>query len=50
VAVRKAVRFTLAVDRRVVDEIYAARFLRAIVERVENPRSLAELDLAEETV
>jgi len=44
-AVRKAVRFTLAVDRRVVDEIYAARFLRAIVERVENPRSLADLDL-----
>jgi len=43
--VRKAVRFTLAVDRRVVDEIYAARFLRAIVERVENPRSLADLDL-----
>ena len=46
--VRKAVRFTLAVDRRVVDEIYAARFLRAIVERVEHPRPLAELDLDEQ--
>ena len=37
---RKMVSLTLAVDRRVVDEIYAGRFLGFIKEQLQNPRRL----------
>jgi len=38
--VRKITTLTLAVDRRVADEIYAARFLKFIVEQLQNLREL----------
>ena len=37
---RKIVSLTVAADRRVVDEIYAARFLRFIKEHLQNPQEL----------
>jgi pyruvate dehydrogenase E2 component (dihydrolipoamide acetyltransferase) len=37
---RKIMTLTLAVDRRVVNEIYAARFLKFIAEQLQNPREL----------
>jgi len=38
--VRKMVSLTLAVDRTVVDEVYAARFLNLIKEQLQNPHRL----------
>lgn len=38
--VRKLTRLTLAADVRVVNEIYAARFLRFIADQLENPQQL----------
>lgn len=40
VVVRKLISLTLAVDRRVADEVYAARFLNSITEQLQNPREL----------
>jgi pyruvate dehydrogenase E2 component (dihydrolipoamide acetyltransferase) len=40
VVVRKITTLTLAVDRRVADEIYAAQFLKFIAEQLQNPREL----------
>jgi pyruvate dehydrogenase E2 component (dihydrolipoamide acetyltransferase) len=40
VVVRKLISLTLAVDRRVADEVYAARFLNSIAEQLQNPREL----------
>ncbi len=37
---RKMVSLTLAVDRTVVDEVYAAKFLNLIKERLQNPHQL----------
>ncbi|MCJ7776955.1 MAG: 2-oxo acid dehydrogenase subunit E2, partial [Sedimentisphaerales bacterium] len=37
---RKMVSLTLAADRRVVDEIYSAKFLKFIAEQLQNPREL----------
>ena len=37
---RKIVSLTVAADRRVVDEMYAARFLRFIKEHLQNPQEL----------
>ncbi len=37
---RKIVSLSLAVDRRVVDEIYAAKFLNIIREQLQNPQQL----------
>ena len=37
---RKIVELSLAVDRRVISEVYAARFLGLIVEQLENPQNL----------
>lgn len=37
---RKIVTLTVAADRRVVDEIYAARFLAFMKERLQNPKEL----------
>ena len=37
---RKMVSLTLAVDRRVVDEIYAAKFLNFIKQQLQNPQML----------
>ena len=37
---RKIVSLTVAADRRVVDEIYAARFLGFLKERLQNPQEL----------
>jgi pyruvate dehydrogenase E2 component (dihydrolipoamide acetyltransferase) len=37
---RKMVSLSLAVDRRVVDEIYAAKFLNTICEQLQNPQQL----------
>lgn len=39
-AVRKMVSLNLAVDRRVIDEVYAAGFLGFIKKELENPRQL----------
>ena len=39
---RKMMSFSLAVDRRIVDEFYAAKFLKCITEQLENPEALAE--------
>ena len=39
-AVRKMVSLTLAVDRRVTDEVYAAKFLNTICEQLQNPQQL----------
>jgi len=39
--VRKIVRLTLAVDRRIVESTYAARFLKFITEQLEEPQQLA---------
>jgi pyruvate dehydrogenase E2 component (dihydrolipoamide acetyltransferase) len=36
----KLTSLTLAVDQRIVNEIYAARFLKFIVEQLQNPREL----------
>jgi len=38
--VRKMVSLTLAVDRRIVDEVYAAKFLTHIKEQLQNPQQL----------
>jgi len=40
VTVRKRVSLSLAVDRRIVDEAYAARFLQAFAQRLEDPERL----------
>jgi pyruvate dehydrogenase E2 component (dihydrolipoamide acetyltransferase) len=40
VAVRKMMSLSLAVDRRVIDESYAARFLQSIVEPLQDPERL----------
>jgi pyruvate dehydrogenase E2 component (dihydrolipoamide acetyltransferase) len=37
---RKMVSLTLAVDRRVIDEVYAAKFLNCIKERLQTPQEL----------
>ena len=37
---RKMVSLTLAVDRRVIDEVYAAKFLNTICEQLQNPQQL----------
>ncbi|MHC4364909.1 MAG: 2-oxo acid dehydrogenase subunit E2 [Planctomycetota bacterium] len=37
---RKMLSLTLAVDRRVIDEVYAARFLSYIKERLQTPQEL----------
>jgi len=37
---RKMVSLTLAVDRRIVDEVYAAKFLTLIKEQLQNPQQL----------
>jgi pyruvate dehydrogenase E2 component (dihydrolipoamide acetyltransferase) len=37
---RKIVSLSLAADRRVVDEVYAAKFLHTICEQLQNPRWL----------
>jgi pyruvate dehydrogenase E2 component (dihydrolipoamide acetyltransferase) len=39
-AKRKMVSLSLAVDRRVVDEVYAAKFLNTICEQLQNPQQL----------
>ncbi|MFA5252935.1 MAG: 2-oxo acid dehydrogenase subunit E2 [Phycisphaerae bacterium] len=39
-AERKIVSLSLAVDRRVTDEVYAAKFLNAICELLQNPQEL----------
>lgn len=39
-AVRKMVSLNLAIDRRVIDEVYAAGFLGFIKKELENPRQL----------
>jgi pyruvate dehydrogenase E2 component (dihydrolipoamide acetyltransferase) len=39
-AERKMVSLALAVDRRVVDEVYAAKFLGTICEQLQNPQQL----------
>ena len=39
-AERKMVSLTLAVDRRVVDEVYAAKFLKLIKEQLQSPQQL----------
>jgi len=39
-AVRKLVSLSLAVDSRVVNEVYAAKFLNCICESLQNPRQL----------
>jgi pyruvate dehydrogenase E2 component (dihydrolipoamide acetyltransferase) len=38
--VRKMVSLTLAVDRRIIDEVYAAKFLNIICEQLQNPQQL----------
>jgi len=38
--VRRMVSLTLAVDRRVIDEVYAAKFLSFIKEQLQNPKQL----------
>jgi pyruvate dehydrogenase E2 component (dihydrolipoamide acetyltransferase) len=38
--VRKMVSLTLAVDRRIIDEVYAAKFLNTICEQLQNPQQL----------
>jgi pyruvate dehydrogenase E2 component (dihydrolipoamide acetyltransferase) len=38
--VRKKVSLTLAVDRRIIDEVYAAKFLNFIKEQLQNPQQL----------
>jgi len=40
VMVRKMVSLSLAVDRRIIDEAYAAKFLGFIKEQLQNPRQL----------
>jgi pyruvate dehydrogenase E2 component (dihydrolipoamide acetyltransferase) len=40
VVTRKVVSLTLAVDRRIVDEVYAAKFLTHIKEQLQNPQRL----------
>ena len=37
---RKMVSLTLAVDRRIIDEVYAAKFLNTICEQLQNPQQL----------
>jgi pyruvate dehydrogenase E2 component (dihydrolipoamide acetyltransferase) len=37
---RKMVSLSLAVDRRVIDEVYAAKFLNTICEQLQNPQQL----------
>jgi pyruvate dehydrogenase E2 component (dihydrolipoamide acetyltransferase) len=37
---RKMVSLSLAADRRVVDEVYAAKFLNTICEQLQNPQAL----------
>jgi pyruvate dehydrogenase E2 component (dihydrolipoamide acetyltransferase) len=38
--VRKMVSLTLAVDRRIIDEVYTAKFLSTICEQLQNPQQL----------
>ena len=38
---RKMVSLTLAVDRRIINEVYAAKFLKFIKEQLQNPQQLA---------
>ena len=40
--VRKLMSFALAADRKIVDEFYASKFLRHIIEQVEHPFTLTE--------
>jgi len=40
-AVRKMVSLSLAVDHRVIDSVYAARFLHSLCRRLENPERLS---------
>ena len=40
VVARKMVSLTLAVDRRIADEVYAAKFLTLIKEQLQNPQRL----------
>ena len=40
VVTRKVVSLALAVDRRIVDEVYAAKFLTLIKEQLQNPQRL----------
>ena len=40
VVTRKMVSLTLAVDRRIADEVYAAKFLTLIKEQLQNPQRL----------
>jgi len=40
--VRRKMSVSLAVDRRVVDEFYAAEFLRCVITQIEDPAGLAE--------
>jgi pyruvate dehydrogenase E2 component (dihydrolipoamide acetyltransferase) len=39
-AERKMVSLSLAVDRRVIEEVYAAKFLKTICEQLQNPQQL----------
>jgi pyruvate dehydrogenase E2 component (dihydrolipoamide acetyltransferase) len=39
-AERKMVSLTLAVDRRIADEVYAAKFLNTVCEQLQNPQEL----------
>jgi pyruvate/2-oxoglutarate dehydrogenase complex dihydrolipoamide acyltransferase (E2) component len=40
ITVRKIISLSLAVDRRVITEAYAAEFLSFITEQLENPQRL----------
>jgi pyruvate dehydrogenase E2 component (dihydrolipoamide acetyltransferase) len=40
ITVRKIISLSLAVDRRVITEVYAAEFLNFITEQLENPQRL----------
>lgn len=40
--VRKIMSFALAADRKIVNEFYAAKFLRYIIEQIEQPLTLTE--------
>ncbi len=38
--IRKIMSVALAVNRRIIDEFYAAKFLKDVIERIENPETL----------
>ena len=40
--IRKIMSVGLAVDRRIIDEFYAAKFLKDVIERIENPETLTK--------